>query len=123
MSNNIIIGGSRDLIAVDSGGSSNIRVNFNRFKAGTSSTLPSSLIRSTVTGGGNEVIGNVATGTWSDLGVKALNGTVFKGAVTQAPEGVITAGIGSIARLTTASNYTEYVKQTGTGNTGWVARA
>jgi hypothetical protein len=39
------------------------------------------------------------------------------------PEGVVTAPVGTLySRLDGGTNTTLYVKETGTGNTGWVAK-
>lgn len=49
--------------------------------------------------------------------------TVFDSAGTGSPEGVVTAGIGSTyRRLDGSTNTTLYTKESGTGNTGWVAK-
>jgi hypothetical protein len=42
---------------------------------------------------------------------------------TGSPEGVVTAGVGSLyTRSDGGTNTTLYVKQSGTGNTGWAAK-
>lgn len=49
--------------------------------------------------------------------------TVFDAAGAGSPEGVVTAGIGSTFRRTNGGALTSfYVKETGAGNTGWVAK-
>lgn len=49
--------------------------------------------------------------------------TVFDSAGAGSPEGVVTAGIGSTYRRTNGGAATSfYVKESGTGNTGWVAK-
>ena len=51
----------------------------------------------------------------------ASRGQIIKG--TGAPNGVITAPVGSLyARTDGGTGTTLYVKETGTGNTGWVAK-
>jgi|GEM_PF-6153058 len=55
-----------------------------------------------------------ATGASTDVGIYPCTGT---------PEGAVTARIGSIAlRLDGGANTSIYVKESGTGNTGWVAK-
>lgn len=50
-----------------------------------------------------------------------LNGIIHTG--TGAPEAVVTASVGSIyLRADGSTGTTLYVKETGTGNTGWVAK-
>ena len=47
-------------------------------------------------------------------------GTVKIAVVTGSPEGVLTAAVGSLARRTDGgANTTLYVKESGSGNTGW----
>lgn len=54
----------------------------------------------------------------STAGVHAL---LFSG--TGSPEGAVTAGVGSLFLRTDGGTGTVlYVKETGTGNTGWVAK-
>lgn len=49
--------------------------------------------------------------------------TVFDSAGTGSPEGIVTAGVGSTyRRFDGAANTSVYFKETGTGNTGWVAK-
>jgi hypothetical protein len=49
--------------------------------------------------------------------------TVFDAAGTGTPEGAVTAGIGSTFRRTDGGAATSfYVKESGTGNTGWIAK-
>jgi hypothetical protein len=49
--------------------------------------------------------------------------TIFDSAGTGTPEGVVTAGVGSTFRRTDGGvNTTFYVKESGTGNTGWIAK-
>lgn len=49
--------------------------------------------------------------------------TVFDAAGTGSPEGVVTAGVGSTYRnLTGGAGTSFYVKESGTGNTGWIAK-
>lgn len=49
--------------------------------------------------------------------------TVFDSYGSGSPEGVIVAGVGSTYRRTDGgANTTFYVKESGTGNTGWVAK-
>lgn len=50
-----------------------------------------------------------------------LSGRIFYGAGS--PEGVVVAPVGSLyLRSNGGTNTTFYVKETGTGNTGWVAK-
>lgn len=57
-------------------------------------------------------------------GVMTLSGTTRTwGTVTGSPEGVVTAPVGSIrTRTDGGANTCLYVKESGTGNTGWVAK-
>lgn len=81
--------------------------------------------------------GTVPAGNWA-IYSESLRESVFKGAIrvgsnagtapflksgTGSPEGVITAPVGSIyMRNDGSTNTTLYVKEIGTGNTGWVAK-
>ena len=52
----------------------------------------------------------------------STSGTVFDTYGTGSPEGVVTAAVGSVYRRTNgASGTTLYIKESGSGNTGWVA--
>jgi len=64
------------------------------------------------------VAGNVGVGDYADYNARVgfLTGT-------GSPEGVTTAGIGSIFRRTDGGTSTTlYIKESGTGNTGWIAK-
>ena len=72
---------------------------------------------------------NIATAvaTKADAASPTITGTITFGSVTistgtGAPGGVVTANVGSLfLRTDGGSNSTLYVKESGTGNTGWVA--
>jgi hypothetical protein len=83
----------------------------------------------------NPTIGNLLVGTSTDAGFKAdINGTCRVTGVltigtitirtgTGSPEGSVTATVGSqFMRTDGGANTTLYVKESGTGNTGWVAK-
>lgn len=65
------------------------------------------------------------TGSGSVLagGYNFANGSLIMASGTGAPEGVITANVGSIwLRTNGGASTTLYVKESGTGNTGWIAK-
>lgn len=63
-------------------------------------------------------------GTKFNMGVAAWRTGTFTWAGTGSPEGVVTATVGStFTRRDGGTDTTLYVKETGTGNTGWVANA
>jgi hypothetical protein len=70
-------------------------------------------------GGGNSISGNCKTSgeevNVSDLlKIKTGNGS---------PEGVVVASVGTLyLRLNGSTNSTLYVKESGTGSTGWVSK-
>ena len=70
-------------------------------------------------------LGN-ATSRWSDVygyKIRAGDGTAFWTTGTGSPEGAVTAPVGSIfTRLNGGANTTLYIKESGTGNTGWIAK-
>ena len=85
------------------------------------------------------VANGAGSGTWSKLPLDAADVTEFDSRYALAseldtlssflfrgsgsPEGVVTANIGSVFLRTDGStNTTLYVKESGTGNTGWVAK-
>jgi len=62
----------------------------------------------------------VGTVTCNDIN---LNLNVFEASGTGTPEGAVTAGVGSVFRRTDGGAGTcLYIKESGTGNTGWVAK-
>jgi len=55
--------------------------------------------------------------------VRSVASNVIDAVGTGSPEGVLTAGIGSVYRRTDGGSGTSfYIKESGTGNTGWVAK-
>ena len=58
--------------------------------------------------------------------ITSLERAASRGQITEGtgtPEGVVTATVGSLfARTNGGTGTTLYVKETGTGNTGWVAK-
>ncbi len=81
----------------------------------------------TITGSGGEYtieIGGsnqLSTTSFSGIGMK-VNSTIWTSGAGS-PEGVVTAIIGSLyTRLNGGAGTTLYVKESGTGNTGWVAK-
>jgi len=90
------------------------------FSNATSST--NTTTGAAVIGGGLGVAENInAGGTVTSVGFVA--GTVQWTAGTGSPEGAVTAAIGSLYSRTNGSTSTTlYVKESGTGNTGWVAK-
>lgn len=63
-----------------------------------------------------------ANGQWYKTGGNTGHGTQWQGG-TGSPEGVVTAVVGSTAmRSDGGAGTTSYVKESGTGNTGWVAK-
>lgn len=55
--------------------------------------------------------------------LRILGEGVFWAAGTGSPEGVLVGNVGSLySRLDGASNTTLYVKESGTGTTGWAAK-
>lgn len=55
--------------------------------------------------------------------LNALNGGLTLKAGTGSPESVVTAPVGSVfLRTNGGANTTLYVKESGTGNTGWIAK-
>jgi len=62
------------------------------------------------------------SGTWTDVSsLISIQPYLFTG--TGTPEGVVTANIGSLfLRQDGGASTTLYVKESGTGNTGWVAK-
>lgn len=89
---------------------------------GTSTTVA-------ITLGGNtrfavDSVNGITAYTGIAMGTNAIN---FNGATIRSgngtPEGSITASVGSLfLRLNGGTNTTLYVKESGTGNTGWVAK-
>jgi hypothetical protein len=72
-------------------------------------------------GGGTTVVGDATTDFSNFLTNVIMSGRFRQG--TGSPEGVITAGVGSIyLRADGGANTSIYVKESGTGNTGWVAK-
>jgi len=73
----------------------------------------------------SQSLGN-ATDRWSDVygyNIRAGDGTAFWTTGTGSPEGAVTAPVGSLfTRLNGGAGSTLYVKESGTGNTGWVAK-
>lgn len=104
--------------------SNNCLISDNNFGLGVLSTQPSGaeLIRSTASGRVH-VQGNLIGTGITTTPAFVNNGNFFSGVVNGDPEGVITAGIGSrVTRRDGGAGATFYVKESGTGNTGWVAK-
>lgn len=58
-----------------------------------------------------------------DGGINLVSGTLLWKSGTGSPEGAITATVGSLwTRTDGGAGTTLYVKESGTGNTGWVAK-
>ena len=58
-----------------------------------------------------------------DAGINLVSGTLVWQSGTGSPEGAITATVGSLwTRTDGGAGTTLYVKESGTGNTGWVAK-
>jgi hypothetical protein len=69
------------------------------------------------------ISGGTMTGNLNLAGYRLLFSTAFISAGSGTPEGALTAPIGSLfLRLNGGANTTLYVKESGTGNTGWVAK-
>jgi len=68
------------------------------------------------------VADGAGSGDWTDIStLLAVTGLIFTG--TGTPEGVQTANVGSIFLRTDGGAGTSiYVKESGTGNTGWVGK-
>ena len=65
----------------------------------------------------------VLTATTGDFSSGVAIGTANIVSGSGSPEGVVTAPVGSLyLRLDGGTSTTLYVKETGTGNTGWVAK-
>jgi len=76
-------------------------------------------------GAGMLEINSSAAGTLRDIMARAYyySSTVFYAAGTGSPEGVVTAGIGSTWRRTDGGAGTSfYVKESDSGNTGWIGK-
>lgn len=86
----------------------------------TSSTIPA-LKRSTTT---LQVrLGDDSAYTRLDAGSLMLSGAVFWSSGANTPEGAVTAPIGSLfSRTNGGASTTLYVKESGAGNTGWIAK-
>lgn len=66
----------------------------------------------------NELVDEVTTNT---AGIATLDGLIRRG--TGSPEGAVTASVGTIfLRSDGGASTTLYVKESGAGNTGWVAK-
>ena len=92
-----------------------------------SSTGPLAFYGANFTPGVNnsQSIGN-STNRWSNVygyNIRAGDGTAFWTTGNGSPEGVVTAPVGSIfTRLNGGALTTLYIKESGAGNTGWVAK-
>lgn len=76
--------------------------------------------RATMTSGVAVGLGASHAVAWLDSNDAPTNG-IYSG--TGSPEGVVTAGVGSLyTRRDGGAGSTLYVKESGTGNTGWVAK-
>lgn len=65
---------------------------------------------------------NIFIGASLNLGTSASNGVIVRTG-TGSPEGVVSANMGSLyLNLSGGASTTLYVKQTGTGNTGWIGK-
>lgn len=101
------------------------RALFSNTTGANNTAVGDSALFDNTTGNNNTAIGQdaetvSATGS-NQIAIRAGTTKWLSGAGT--PEGVITAGIGSIyTRLDGGAGTTLYVKESGTGNTGWVAK-
>jgi hypothetical protein len=65
---------------------------------------------------GEVITYDAATQVWTDSGVRMFSGT-------GSPETVVTAPVGALyTRTDGGANTTQYIKESGSGNTGWVAK-
>ena len=123
-SNTLVDCAGPNVIAVDSGASKDVQINSNMFATGDAGLSPSGaeLVRCTVTGRA-EVMDNYVSDALISKVMRVQSGGIFRGRCTGSPEGVITAGVGSQAlRSDGGAGTSFYVKESGTGNTGWVAK-
>jgi hypothetical protein len=75
------------------------------------------LVSSPPTNGNIKFLGNANGYDWTDY-----ENNILRGSGTGSPEGVVTAGISSEwSRTDGGTGTAKYLKETGTGNTGWVA--
>lgn len=110
-------------IAADSGATANFVVRGNSMTVGKQNMQPSSdeLIRIT-TSGRSEVVDNYVADALIGKKVFVPNG-IFKGRFAGTPEGVLTCGAGSVVLNSSGgAGTTMYIKESGTGNTGWVGK-
>lgn len=74
----------------------------------------------------NQVSSGLSTNRWTDIysvNVRPGGGTAVWTSGSGSPEGAVTAPVGSLyTRTDGGSGSTLYVKETGTGNTGWIAK-
>jgi len=113
-------------ITFDSGASKNISICNNHLTVGELSKIPSgaSYITVSTTGGSVNIIDNVVDDAILTAPKYIYNPNgVTKAITSSSPNAVVTAGVGStITSLAGGAEATLYVKETGTGSTGWVAK-
>lgn len=127
-------------LTLNNTGSNNTSLGYNagaRIASGGSNTSPTNSTfigydtRSSAIGASNEtVLGYLAIGKGSNtvtLGNSSVTVVYIAGKVgwfngTGSPEGVVTAPSGSLYTNTSGSGTALYVKQSGTGNVGWIAK-
>jgi hypothetical protein len=116
---NLYIAGSTKKYLVYVDGSNNLR--FVRYSSGGSyEDIPLDI---DVTSNVKVNTGNLIVGTSGKGVVFSGNNNVAWTCGTGTPEGVVTAPVGSLfTRTNGGANTTLYVKESGTGNTGWVAK-
>ena len=112
-------------INATAGSVTNASINFGTTNTGIYSTA-SNVIRFTCNSINSVTIDNtglIASSLWINTSglISISTATIRAGA--NSPEGVITANVGSLyLRTNGGANTTLYVKESGTGNTGWVAK-
>lgn len=128
VSQNILTDVARTCVAFDGGASSKIQINNNVVSKGILGVEPSDalIFNLGVTGGSNYLRDNCIDDVILQSPGKtfrATDGGLLTGECYGSPEGVVIAGVGSVIRRKDgAVGTTFYVKESGTGNTGWVAK-
>jgi len=116
------VAATRDGIAVDSGATGGI-IEGNSILDGGATNKPVYGISLTAGAVNFRIGSNNAYGTTRALNNLSTTTTLTGVLVTGTPEGVITAAVGSTCTRTDGgASTTLYVKQSGTGNTGWIAK-
>lgn len=126
ITNNVLIDCSAAVfIAADSGASKTFKVSGNTLAKGDANLEPSTgeAIRSTITGGGVRISDNLISDEIIAKVPYAGSGGLVRADINGSPEGVVTAGVGSeVTRKDGGAGTSSYRKESGTGNTGWVAK-